>query len=117
MIRADVLAAPLGGAFYGAILRSLLQVLSPEDAQAALRHVRPALAPGGTLYVLGQILDGDRLRPEAAVLLNLVFLTFYEHGRSYTEVEHREWLAAAGFVGVERSVTANGLNMFTTRAA
>jgi hypothetical protein len=78
--------------------------------------VRPALAPGGTLYVLGQILDDDRLRPEAAVLLNLVFLTFYEHGRSYTETEQREWLAAAGFVSVERSLTANGVSRLCARA-
>ena len=116
VIHADVLAAPLSGAFDVAVLRSLLQVLSPGDAQTALRHVRPALAPGGTLYVLGQILDDARLRPEAAVLLNLVFLTYYEHGRSYTEAEHREWLEVAGFVGVERSLAANGLSVLTARA-
>jgi SAM-dependent methyltransferase len=116
VVRADILAAPLTGAFDVAILRSLLQVLSPEDARTALRHVRPALAPGGALYVLGQILDDDRLQPQGAVLLNLVFLAFYEGGASHTEAEHREWLAAAGFVDVERGVTSNGLNMVTARA-
>jgi hypothetical protein len=29
------------------------------------------------------------------VLLNLVFLNFYEHEGSFTETEHREWLATA----------------------
>ena len=116
VIRADVLAAPLAGAFDVAVLRSLLHVLPPRGAAAALRHVRPALSPGGALYVLGQILDDDRLRPQGAVLLNLVFLAFYEGGASHTEAEHRAWLAAAGFVDIERSVTANGLSMVTARA-
>jgi hypothetical protein len=115
VIRADVLAAPLAGAFDVAVLRSLLHVLPPRDAAAALRHVRPALSPGGALYVLGQILGDDRLRPRGAVLLNLVFLAFYEGGASHTEAEHREWLVTAGFVDVEWSVTANGLSMITAR--
>jgi len=115
VVRADVVAATPAGAFDVAILRSLLQVLSPEDARTALRHVRPALAPGGTLYVLGQILDDDRLGPQSAVLLNLSFLAFYERGGSHTEAEHREWLAAAGFVDAERRLTPNGISMVVAR--
>ena len=80
---ADILAGPLQGTFDAALFRAVIQVLSEGDAQKALAHARATLAPGGSIYILGQILDDDMVRPLGAALLNLVFLSLYEHGRSY----------------------------------
>ncbi len=86
---ADVLAGPLAGTFDAALFRAVIQVLSESDAQKALTHVRATLSPGGSVYILGQILDDDMVRPLGAALLNLVFLSFYEHGRSLPERQYR----------------------------
>ncbi|MFO1036483.1 MAG: methyltransferase [Geminicoccaceae bacterium] len=112
---ADVIAAPLAGSFDVAVVRSFLQVLAPDEAAAAIRNIRPALAPGASIYVIGQMVDDDRRRPEGSALFDLVFLSFYEGGRVYTEGEQRAWLAAAGFERIERRLTPNGLNMITAR--
>jgi hypothetical protein len=47
------------------------------------------------------VLDDSRLAPTNAVGINLVFLSIYDGGQSYTEGEHRGWLAEAGFGQVE----------------
>jgi ubiquinone/menaquinone biosynthesis C-methylase UbiE len=112
----DILEQPMEGRFDAVILRSVLQVMRPADAGTTLRHLAPALAPAGSIYVLGMIVDDTRVSPEAVALFNLVFLSFYPHGRSFTEAEHRSWLEEAGFVDVERRLTANGLNMMVARA-
>ena len=80
----------------GAILRSVLQVMSAVDALATLRNVVAALAPGGTLYVVGRMLDDTRLSPLEAVAVNVMFLNVYEDGQAYTESEYRAWFATAG---------------------
>ena len=85
-----------------AVLRAFLQVLSPEDALQALRHIGAALHPGGRLYIVGRILDDARLSPVDTVGFNLVFLNIFDDGRAYTEGEHRTWLTALGFAEIER---------------
>lgn len=112
---ADLLEKPLTGDFDVAVVRSLLQVLGPSDCQKLLVNIRPALSPGASLYIIGQILDDNRKHPENVALFNLIFLSFYENGRAHTEAEHRDWLQAAGFIDVQREITSNGLNMIKAR--
>ena len=59
--------------------------------------------PGGTIYIIGQILDDSRLSPLEAVGFNLAFINVFDAGESYTEKEYRDWLSEAGFVDVERA--------------
>jgi hypothetical protein len=73
------------------------------------------LSPGGSVYILGQILDDDMVRPLGPALMNLVFLSFYEHGRSLPERQYRALLASAGFVAVERRLTGSGLNLMMAK--
>jgi hypothetical protein len=112
-VSVDLLASPLHGNYDVAVMRSLLQVLGPSDCERVLRNVRPGLAPGAKLYVIGQIVDDDRLNPENVALFKLVFLSFYEQGRAHSEADHRNWLHTAGFIDIEREITPNGLNMIT----
>jgi len=103
VIAVDVLSGPLLGSYDVAILRGLLQVLSPEDARVAVKNIGAAINPGGTIYIVGQILDDSRTSPLDAVGFNLNFINNYDAGESYTEQEHRGWLSEAGFVNIERA--------------
>ena len=103
VMAADVLSGPLPGSYDVAILRGLLQVLSPKDAGVAVRNISPSINPGGTIYIVGQILDDSRTSPLEAVGFNLNFINNYDAGESYTEQEHRGWLSEAGFVNIERA--------------
>jgi len=99
---ADLLAGPPpGGEYDVAVARAFVQVLGPEEAARALANVGRALRSGGELYVIGAVLEDDRLAPRPAVLFNLVTLNFYDRGEAYTISEHRGWLRDAGFDDVQ----------------
>ena len=102
VIAADLTREPLQGAFDVAMVRNFIQVLSEAEAVAVLRHLFPALRPGGDIYISGDIIDNDRTTPAETVAFSLVFINLYESGQAYTESEYAGWLAAAGFVNVER---------------
>jgi 2-hydroxy-4-(methylsulfanyl)butanoate S-methyltransferase len=117
VIAANVTSGPLPGSYDVAVLRGLLQVLSPQDARLALRHIATAVNPGGKIYIIGQILDDSRTSPSEAVGFNLAFINAYDAGESYTEKEHREWLSEAGFVDIERAsfLLPDGSGLMTAR--
>jgi cyclopropane fatty-acyl-phospholipid synthase-like methyltransferase len=117
VVAADVLSGPLAGSYDVAILRSLLQVLSPQDARLAVKHVGAAVKPGGRIYVIGQILDDSRRSPIGAVGFNLTFINAFDAGESYTEKEHRDWFTEAGFVDIERAnfLLDDGSGLMTAR--
>ena len=104
---------PPAGPCDAAVLRAFVQVLSMEDAGRALANVGRALAPGGRIYIMGRMLDDSRLEPAESVAFNFVFINIYDDGRAYTEAEHREWLAAAGFRDVERHRIGEGNSIMT----
>lgn len=112
----DLLQGPIAGSYDLIVVRALLQVLGPYDCQKVLSNLRPALAPGGRLVIVGQIVDDDRLAPATVALFNLIFLSFYEQGRVHTEGQHRGWLQKAGFGHIERRLTPNGLNLMLAAA-
>jgi cyclopropane fatty-acyl-phospholipid synthase-like methyltransferase len=117
VVAADVLSGPLPGSYDVAVLRSFLQVFSPQDACLAMKHAGAAVKPGGRIYVIGQILDDSRRSPLGAVGFNLTFINHYDAGESYTEKEHRAWLTDAGFVDIERAnfLLDDGSGLMTAR--
>ena len=115
VVATDVVNAPVPGTYDVAVLRAFLQVLSPEDALQALRHIGAALNPGGRLYIVGRILDDARLSPVDTVGFNLVFLNIFDDGRAYTEGEHRTWLTALGFAEIERVPLPEGVSIISAR--
>ena len=102
---------PFPGSYDVAVLRSFIQVLSPDYAQRALRHINQSIEPGGSLFILGTILDESRLAPSFAVSSNLNYLNIYDEGRAYTEGEYRAWLEEAGFQMLGRVVVADGTSI------
>ena len=103
VIAADVVRRPFRGSYDAAVLKNVLQVLSPEDAQKVLVNISEAINPGGSIFIVGQILDNSRTSPPEAVGFNLVFISHFETGESYTEQQHRDWLTEAGFMEIRRA--------------
>jgi len=115
VLAANVVEGPFPGSYDIAVMRNFIQVLSADHSRSALRHVCQSLEPGGTLFILGTILDDSRLGPSFAVNFNLNFLNMYDEGRAYTEGEYRAWLEEAGFEYLERVVVADGTSIIKAR--
>ena len=98
VVSADLTSDPIPGMYEVAILSSVIQALSVEDARQVINNVGKVIDSGGWLYIFGGgMLENSRLSPESAVEWNLVFINTYDNGQSYTEDEHRDWLREAGF--------------------
>ena len=116
VITANIVEAPLHGAFDAVVLKSFIQVLSPNDAQRALKNISATMAPGGVIYILGiGILDNSRISPRAAAISNTIFINIYDEGQAYTEDEYHDWLTAAGFVDFKRDTLPDGLGIITAQ--
>ena len=116
VVTADVVNESLNGSFDLAILKSVIQVLSADQARIAIRNVGQVLQPGGAIYILGRVIDDSRTTPLETVGQNLVFLNLYHDGQAYTEQELREWLAEAGCdVDFERVTLPDGSGIIKAR--
>ena len=116
VITANVVEAALHGSFDAVVLRSFIQVLSPNDAQRALKNINATIAPGGVIYILGiGILDNSRISPRAAAITNTIFINIYDEGQAYTEDEYHDWLTAAGFVNFKRDTLQDGSGIITAQ--
>lgn len=112
---ADITGSIPGGPYDVAVMRSIIQVLSPDDARRALINVGLAMAPGGMLHIVGRVLDDSRLSPLDTVGANLAFVSFYDEGQARTEGDHYEWLGAAGFVDMKRTILGRGDSHISAR--
>lgn len=113
----DLVGGPPRGTWDVAVLRALVQVMSPGQAKRVLANVYRALEPGALMYIVGSVLDDTRLSPRASIAFSLVFLNVYDEGQSYTEQQHREWLSEAGFtdIHVEHEAMIDGLGIVLAR--
>ncbi len=116
VITGNVVETPIHGSFDAVVLKSFIQVLSPNDAQRALKHINATMAPGGVIYILGiGILDNSRISPRGAVITNTIFINIYDEGQAYTEDEYHDWITGAGFVGFKRDTLPDGLGIITAQ--
>jgi cyclopropane fatty-acyl-phospholipid synthase-like methyltransferase len=98
VVSADLTCDAIPGMYDVAILSSVIQTLSAEEARQVINNIGKVINPGGWLYIFGGgMLENSRLSPKTAVEWNLVFINTYDNGQSYTEDEHRDWLREAGF--------------------
>ena len=110
---ADVVEGPMTDSFDVAVTRSLIQVLSPDQARRAIKNIGQVIKDAGDLYILGNVLDNSRVSPLETVVQNLNLLSSYNDGQAYTEQEHRDWMTEAGFVDIQREVLNNGHSIMT----
>jgi len=98
VVSGDLTCDPIPGMYDVAILSSVIQTVSAEDARQVINNVGKVINPGGWLFIFGGgMLENSRLSPKTAVEWNLVFINTYDNGQSYTEEEYRDWLREAGF--------------------
>ncbi|MHC1730135.1 MAG: methyltransferase [Syntrophobacteraceae bacterium] len=118
-IAVDLTESQPVGKYDVAVLRALLQVMSAAEAGEVLMNVSKAIQPGGSLFIIGSILDDSRLSPPASVAYGLAFLNVYDKGCSYTEEEHHNWLLKAGFsdISIRHGATFDGLSLVAARKA
>ena len=116
VIAANIVEAPVHGSFDAVVLKSFIQVLSPNDARRALKNISAIMAPGGVIYILGiGILDNSRISPRGAAITNTIFINIYDEGQAYTEAEYHDWIIAAGFADFKRDTLPDGLGIITAQ--
>jgi hypothetical protein len=98
-------------------LSSFIQVLSPDKARRALKNVGKVIAPGGAIYIRGDVLDDSGVSPVGPLMRNLIYLNIYNEGQAYTERDHRGWLKEAGFEHFERKLVSDGFSFIRARKA
>lgn len=101
VIECDIIEDYPKGKYDIAVMHYFIQVISPEMAQKSLKNVFKALEPGGTLLIVGKVLDNTRIFPLQSVLFNLLFLNLYDDGQAYTEEEYTKWLSDAQFIDIK----------------
>lgn len=117
VVTADILAGAPAGLYDAAVLSSFIQVISAEKARRTLKNVGKVVAPGGAIYIRGDVVDDSGVSPLGAVMRNLVYLNIYDEGQAYTETEHREWLREGGFENFERKILPDGFSLMRARKA
>ena len=115
VVAANAANDSLEGAFDCAILSSVIQLLSVEEAQRLLKNIAGVLNPGGALYIIGWVLDDSRIAPREAARANLLLITACVNGQAYTESEHRAWLTEAGFEDYTREILPSELSLVSAR--
>ena len=115
ILTGDAIRDSLSGSYDVIVARHIIQVLSADDSRALLSNLATVLKPGGVIHLVGWMLDDSRVSPQIMVGYNLVLLNGYKDGQAYTEQEHYDWLAEAGFVDFERVVMSDGVSILTAR--
>ena len=112
---ADILNNRLEGEYDIVTARALFQVLSAEQSGRAAQNIGAGLVSGGTLFILGMVLDDSHLSPIPSVGMNLIFLNMFDDGQAYTESEYRSWLTDAGFTDISREPHLMGYSLISAR--
>lgn len=117
VLAVDLVQQPPDGFYDAAVTRSFIQVLSAQDAGKALKNIGSAIVPGGSIHIVGRLLEDSRLSPRMSVAHNLLLLNLYEEGGAYTEGEYRCWLESAGFaeIQIEHSAFSDGAGLISAR--
>jgi SAM-dependent methyltransferase len=111
----DITVQPSELTYDVAVLRSFIQVLSPEPAARAIRNIGRSMRPGGEIYILGYVLDDTRSSPWEAAAYDVAFINIYQGGQSYTDGEYRRWLKDGGFDQIDRKLLGNNMSLVTGR--
>ena len=112
----DILTAPPHGKHQLALLRAVLQVMSPEDAALAVKHTCAALEPGGWIAIAGSgMLKDDGLSPPGGVYINLTLMNLYPGGTAHRLSDHARWLEQSGCGPAEWLTLPSGAPLIRAR--
>jgi hypothetical protein len=108
VMEGNVVEGPCKQKFDALILRALIQVLSPEHARTAIKNMGESVNLGGSIFILGHIMDDSKTTPVEEVGWYLINLNWEDKAGYYSEGDHREMLLEAGFMNIEREILPNG---------
>jgi len=98
----DYLTDDLGGGYDAAWLSQILHGEGPEDCRTIVARAAEVLEPGGILLVHEFVLNDAKDGPLHPALFSLNMLLGTREGRSYSESEIRDMMAAAGLRDIRR---------------
>jgi hypothetical protein len=104
----DVLEGPCSKSFDVVVLRALIQVLSPEDANRALINIGNSVNLGGVIIILGHIMDDSKISPIEEVGWYLLNLHWDDEAGYYTRKDYRDMLHESGFNDIKYDKLPNG---------
>jgi hypothetical protein len=104
----NTLEAPCERKFDAVILRALVQVFSPENAREAVRNIGASVNKGGSIFILGHVMDNSRTSPVEEVGWYLINLNWEDEAGYYAEEDYRWMLEEAGFKDIVRETLPNG---------
>ena len=90
VVASDLAITPPEGTYDVAVMRALIQTLSPLQAESVLKNIGKVIEPSGYIYIIGLVIDDSHLHPEVSVAWNLHLLNIYDDGQAFTESEHKE---------------------------
>ena len=108
VMTANIVKKPLPEKYDVAVLRALIQVLSPEDARRAIINLATSINSKGRIFILGHFMDNSKTAPLEEVIWFLNNLNSDDEAGFYTEDNHINWLKEAGFVDIKRELLPNG---------
>jgi len=97
MVGGDLTEALPAGSYDLVYFGNVLHIYSPETNARVVREAFDITRPGGTLAIQGYLRGASR----QAAMFAVNMLRSTDEGGVWTEQQHREWLAGAGFVGIE----------------
>lgn len=99
----DFMKQPVPGRYDAIWFSNVLHIYSPDENRRLFRRLRPALNPGGRLFIYDAfLLDRNGFYPPEANLFAVTMLLFTEGGNTYKADETAGWLREAGFGSVTR---------------
>jgi len=101
----------LGMTYDAIVIRSVIQVLGVTEVLALVNNVSEALNQYGEIFVVGRVLENDRLNPPEAVAANVMFLNVYVNGQAYTLHEYEDWFAQRGLRLEDKQALTGGYTM------
>jgi hypothetical protein len=104
----DIAKEPITKPCDVAILRAVIQVISPEDARIGIKNVADSINSGGYLMILGHVLDDSQVSPIEEVGMNLIYLNWGYNGGCYTNSQYSKWIQSAGLVDIMFDSLPNG---------
>lgn len=101
-VAGDYIEQEIPGTYDAAWLSHILHAEGPDDCRKIINKAVAVLEPGGIIMVHEFVLDDSKDAPLFPALFSLNMLAATASGRSYSEGEIREMLAAAGVKQIER---------------
>jgi hypothetical protein len=111
----DIVKGPLAEPCDVAVLRAVIQVISPDDERIGIKNVADSINSGGFLLILGHVLDDSRVSPIEEVGMNLIYLNWGFDSGCYTKAQYSEWITNAGLVDIVFDSLPNGDRIIKAR--